>query len=96
MTVGNKVLFTGGVEHRGGFIQNKDGRVFKQGTGQCDALALAAGKLKALVADDSFLGLGQLADKFVRVGSGRSLLDLFGARHGAAIGNVVRDRAVKQ
>ena len=49
----------------GGFVQNDDRRILHDGPGNGDALALAAGKRAACLADDGVKALRQCHDKVV-------------------------------
>ena len=69
--VGQRLLhqhFRFGVEMRGGFVQNQDGRVLEQGAGDGDALPLAAAQPHAAVADHRLVAFRQALDEFVRQG----------------------------
>ena len=48
-----------GVECRGGFVKNQDGRVFEQGAGDGNPLLLTAGEFEAAFADPGFVFLRQ-------------------------------------
>src|SRR5262249_54972826 len=70
----NKALLSLRIEHGRGLVQNQDGRVFKQGTRQSDALALAARKSDTLIADKCLIGLWEASDEFMCLGRlGRAL-----------------------
>ena len=43
------------IEHRRGFIQNQNGRIFEQRSCQGQSLALTSGETDALVADGGFI-----------------------------------------
>ena len=48
-----------GVERGGGFVEDKDGRVFEEGAREGEALGLSAGEAGAAFTDDGFVFFGQ-------------------------------------
>ena len=57
-----------GVQGAGGLVEDEDARVGKDGAGDGEALALAAGELDAALADDSVVLLGEAFGEFVYAG----------------------------
>ena len=49
------------VERAGGLVEDEDGRVFQDGAGDGDALALAAGEFHAALADERAVALRELS-----------------------------------
>src|SRR5579875_2652825 len=85
-----------GIEVGGGFVEDEDGRVFEQGAGDGNALALAAAELEAAFADDGPIAGGQLVDELgCESGTGGGE-DLFLAGIGTAVGDVIEDGVVEQ
>ena len=75
--VGQRGLHQGfafGIERRGGFVQNQDGRVLEDGARDGQALALAAGEPEALFADHRLVALRHVQDEVVRQRIARGLL----------------------
>ena len=69
--------FAFGVERAGGFVEQQQRRVFQDGAGDADALALAARQPHTSFAQESVVALGQGADEVVRVrcfGGGANLV----------------------
>ena len=84
------------VESAGGFVQNQDARVGKQGACDGDALALASAQGASLFAHDGVVALGQFAHEVVRTGQlGRPDDRLYG-RARIGYGNVLAHAAVEQ
>ena len=63
-----------GIERRGGFVENENGRVLEDGAGNGHALALAAGEAEAFLADDGVVALRHAQNEIVRQGIARGLL----------------------
>ena len=85
-----------GIERRGGLVEEQDGRSFKDGAGDGDALFLAARKLEAALADRRLVAVGQAHDEIVDAGQPRRFLHLRRARRRVAVGDVVIDGVVEQ
>ena len=88
------------VQRRGGFVQHQDRRVLEQHPGDGDALALAAGQLDPALADlgveaAAALAVVEVADEAVGAGLAHRLQQLGIAGPGAAVAQVVADRAVQ-
>jgi hypothetical protein len=81
-------FFGPGVERRGGFVENQDGRVLEQGAGDGDALLFAAGELEAALADrvSYFRAAG---DEVFQLGGAGGGFDFLAAGFGAAVLDVV-------
>ena len=75
----------------GGFVQNDDRRILHDGPGNGDALALAAGKRAACLADDGVKALRQCHDKVVAPRLLCSGLHLLHGGIGLSEANVVGD-----
>ena len=88
-------FFGFGVERGGGFVEDQDGRVFKQGAGDGDALFFAAGEFEPALADDAVPALRQAFDEMQDVGGARGFDDFFAAGVGAAVGDVLVDAVIK-
>lgn len=84
------------IEAAGGLIEHQDDGVADQGTGDGDALALAARQAPSGFADIGGVTVGQVDDEVMDAGGGRGLDDLFigGAWH--PVGDVVAHRACEQ
>ena len=84
------------IERRGRLVEQQDRRVLQHRAGDGDALALAAGQLRPLLADAGVVAVGEAHDEIVGVGAARRLDDL---RFGCADPperDVVADRAAEQ
>ena len=57
-----------GVQGRGGLVQDEDRRVLEQGPGYGQTLALAAGQVGALFAQDGVVAAGQAFDELMGIG----------------------------
>ena len=83
-------------ERGGGFVQNDDRRVLHNCPGDRDALALAAGKRAAGLADDGVKAVRQRHDKVIAARLLRSGLHLlhggFGLSKADIVGNGVREQ----
>ncbi len=85
-----------GIERRGRLVEQDDLRVLDQRAGDGDALALAAGKLRAALADRRVVARREARDEFMGMrGLGRGDDFILGCA-GFADGDVVADRAVEQ
>src|SRR5262245_59069364 len=88
--------FPSRIKHGSRFIQHKDRRIFEEGTGQGDALALASRKANSVIADQSVITLRQSDNEFVGLGEARRMLDLMACRVHLSEADVVEDTAVKE
>ena len=70
------LLFGFRIQRRGGFIEQDDRRVLDQRAGHRDALALAAGQLRAVLADRRVVAERKAHDEIVRAGGLRGGDDL--------------------
>ena len=94
---GLHLLLGGGVQGRGGLVENQHGRVLQQGAGNGHALPLAAGQPHAVVADNGVDSVRQLVDEALGLGAAHGGVNGLLVRAGqAAIGDVVRQRVVEQ
>ena len=59
------------VERAGRLVEDQDARIGDQRAGNGDALALAARKRRAALADDGVVAFGQFEDEVVRAGERR-------------------------
>ena len=84
------------VERRGRLVEHQDRRVADDGAGDRQALALAARQRHAVFADRRLVAVRLLADEVVGLGDPCGLLDLGVGRVGAAVADVVADRAFEQ
>jgi hypothetical protein len=89
-----------GVQGRGRLVQHQDRRVFQEGAGKGDALALTARKLDPTFAKIGVVTLAALmvehvGDEFMRFGGAGGGDDLGLGRLGAAVGDVVARAAVE-
>ena len=84
------------IERGGRLVEQDDRRVLDQRARDRDALALAAGKLGAALADQGVVAFGKAGDEFVGVGGLGGGDDLLLGRAGLADRDVVADRAVEQ
>lgn len=84
------------IEGRGGFVQQNDRRIFEQGAGDGNALALAARQGAAVFAENGFVALRQRAYKFVAVRCFCRCDHGVIARLRIAQANVVHDGVVKK
>ena len=90
-------LFFGvAVERAGGFVEDENGRVLENGTGDRHSLLLAAGKFQPALADHGGVAVGQGGDETVDLGEFRGGLDFRVGGVRAAIANVVEDGVVEQ
>ena len=68
------------IDRRERLVEQQDRRVAQQSAGDGDALALAAGELDALLADDGAIALGQARDEIMDIGGLGRRLDLFASK----------------
>ena len=85
-----------GVQRRRRLVEQQDRRVLENRARDGDALALAAGELRALFADVGVVAVGELQDEVVSMRLARRRLDLVIGGAGLAERDVVADRAAKQ
>src|SRR4029077_15287798 len=85
-----------GIQLRGGFIKNEDGRIFQNGAGDGDALALAAAEASAALADHGVVALRQFHDEIVRQGGFCGVDHALLGNILQAVADVVPRRIVKQ
>jgi hypothetical protein len=88
--------FALGIEAAGGFIQDQDGGIGEDGAGDGDALALAAGKLGAALADEGVIPFGHGLDEEMGVGLFGGFVDFGLGGVGFAVGDVFADAAAKE
>src|SRR5687768_8229427 len=89
---GQQRFFSLRVERGGGLVEDKNRCVLEKGARDRKPLPLSPGKIYAAFAEDSFVALGQLANKFMSLGEAGGFLDLGERRTGTAIADVFRDR----
>ena len=89
-------LFGEGVERRSGLVEDEDGRPFENGTGDGNALLLAARELEAAFTHHRVVALRQRHHEVVDLGKAGRLFDLGIAGAGTAIGDVVADGVVEE
>ena len=80
----------------GGLVQNQDGRVLQEHTGNGDALLLAAGELDPSLAHIGVVAVLQSPDKAIGPCQPGSLLNFLPGGTGLAIGDVLGHRAAEQ
>jgi hypothetical protein len=85
-----------GVEGAGGLVEDQDRGIAEEGTGDRDALFLAAGETGPAFAYDRVVALGLVADEFIRVGGDRGGDDFLAGGVFAAKAEVVINRIVEQ
>src|SRR5882762_10884262 len=85
-----------GVERRSGLVEDEDGRVADDRARDADALPLATGERLASFAQQGVVTLGHPDDEPVRVRELCGLDDLFVARLGPAVSDVLPHRGAKQ
>ena len=88
--------FRFGVELGSRFVQNEDGSVLQQGAGNREALALAAGKALAAIADQGPITVRHLHDEIMREGGLSGGNDFFLGYGRAAITQVVPNRVIEE
>src|SRR5262249_33054962 len=79
------LFFRMGVERRRSFIEKKQPGPLQNGTRNSDALALAARKLEAALADAGLVAIGLTLDEVMDARELRRLLDFLGGGVGTAI-----------
>ncbi len=84
-------LFGVGVEGGGGFVEDEDGGFGEEGSGDSEALALAAGEVGAAFGDFGVEGLGEFLDEIQCAGELGCVGDLRGGGVGAAVRDVFGD-----
>ena len=85
-----------GVEGRGGLVEDEDGRVLEDGTGDADALALTAGEATTTVANHGVVAVLALHDEVVGIGYLSGLDDLFHRGVIYAEGDVVVEGVIEE
>ena len=96
LQLGLNTALIGGIERTGGFVKNKYGRVFEQGSGNGHALFFSARQLQTALTNHGLVSRRRRADEVVDMGSARCCFHVFQAAAGSAVGNVVLHRIVKQ
>src|SRR5438067_1649116 len=86
----NKPL-RGGIHAGGGFIENKNRRIFQEGARDTDPLLFADAEFDAALADAGIVTLRQASDEFVAIGGARSGEQFFVGRIEPAIENIFAD-----
>ena len=89
-------VFALGVEGTGGFVEDEDGRVFEDGAGDAETLALSATEVESTVADGGVVALLHEGDEFVGVSHLCGMADGIDAVVGATEGDVVGDGVVEE
>ena len=84
------------VEVGRGLVQDDNARVLQDHPGDRHALLLAAAEPVAALADDGVVSVGQRTDELLRVGRAGRGLDLFLARLGPCVQEVVAHRRVEE
>src|SRR5438093_209860 len=84
------------VKRAGGLVEDQDGRVSQDRSGNGHALPLAAREFYAALADDRLVPLREARDEVVGIGLAGGVLDLGLAGAGTAVGDVLGDRAAEQ
>src|SRR4029450_1737637 len=64
------------VHSAGWFVEDEDGSVLEEGSGECNALALSAGQPLATLTNHGVVTLGQMVDELGDAGSLGGLVDL--------------------
>ena len=85
-----------GVECRGGLVENQDGRVLQDGTGNAHPLALTTAEPSSAVADIGVVAVFRLHDELVGIGYTGSLLDLLARGIVDAKRDIVEERVVEE
>ena len=89
-------LFTFRIEGRRRFIEDEDAGIFKNSSGDGNALPLTAGQGVAPVADEGLVTAGQSHDKFMGIGSLSRSDDFIIRRVEAAVEDVFANAGVKE
>src|SRR5579872_7457926 len=84
------------IERRGRLVEKQDGRVFQDRPGDRNALALASGKLRAVLADIGVVSRAELQDEIMRMRLPRRFDDLGVGGFRPAESDVVFDRAAEE
>jgi hypothetical protein len=85
-----------GIQRRGGFVEQQNRRVAQQGAGDGHALALTAGKARAVLAEESIQALRQVAQESFGIGGTGSLPDRLVRGVPIAVAQVVARRGGEQ
>ena len=85
-----------GVERRGGLIEDEDFRVLENGPGEGQPLALAAGELHAVAAEQRVVAVGQALDELVGPGFPSGFADLLVGGVGAGVAEVLHHGGVEE
>ena len=85
-----------GVEGAGGFVENEDARVGENGTGDGDALTLAAGEFDATLAYDGVVSLGEAFGELIDAGDAAGLHELFFGGLRARKQDILADGAIEE
>jgi hypothetical protein len=85
-----------GIQGAGGFVEDEDGGIFQDGTGDGKTLTLAAGKGDAAFADKSVITPRLFHDEIMGVGGARGGNDFLVGRVGPANKDVVADGVIEQ
>src|SRR3546814_15588742 len=88
-------LFRFGVQRRGRFIQQHNGRVLQDGPRNAYPLFLASGKLGAPVADVGLVAIVGSDDEIMRVGDPGNCIYLFNVGVGPTEGEIVENSIVE-
>ena len=90
------MLFGFAVQGRGGFIQQQDRRIFQQGAGNRQALALATRQTHTILANQGVKAHRHIADEFECMCRLRCALDFLACDLAAtAVGNIGRDGVIE-
>src|SRR5579884_552046 len=81
---------------RSRLIEYENGRIFQQGTRDCNSLALSTAEFQTALADDRPVALRQLAHKLIGQGRPCCFVHLFLLGIRTAIGDIVEDRVVEE
>lgn len=85
-----------GIEGGGGFIEDENTGIMKDGAGDRDALALTAGQINSAFTDPGFVTLGKLFDELMGVGDFGGSDDLIAIVAHLSKGDVLGDRTGEQ
>ena len=86
----------GGVDRRGGVVEDQDARVGEERAGDRDPLALAAAEGQAALAHAGVVAVRELGDELRGLRARGGQLDLLARRVRARVGDVARDRVREQ
>lgn len=84
------------IQRGGGFVEDKDGGVFKDGAGDGDTLFFTAREFQATLADHGVVAVREALDEVVNTGRACGGDDVLLAGVRTAIGNVVGNRIVEE